>query len=81
MRYKNRQSQRIDVSWFLELEEKLGLIGKITLMFPLPWQTGEDLVHICFSRNEILALMLVLFRKIRLFSFRDGDPSDVTPFP
>jgi hypothetical protein len=34
MRYKNRWSQ-LDVSWFLELEEKLGSFGKNHFMFPL----------------------------------------------
>jgi len=33
LRYKNRRSWRIDVSWFLELEDKLALFGKITLCF------------------------------------------------
>ena len=38
MRYKKRQSWLMDVSLFAELEEELGLIGKITFMFPLAWQ-------------------------------------------
>jgi len=43
MRYKNRQSQRTEVFWFLELEEKLGLIGKITFYVSFALATAERL--------------------------------------
>jgi hypothetical protein len=41
MRYKNSESHLIDLSWFLELEEELGLFGKITLCFPCPGNSGR----------------------------------------
>jgi hypothetical protein len=55
------------VSWFLELEENLALIGKITLSFLCPGDRG-GVPPIFILGGEFLALMPVLFRQIRICS-------------
>jgi len=60
---KNRKLQPVDVSLFLELEEELGLIGKITLCL-LCRDNSAGFAHIFISEDELLALMLVSFRKM-----------------
>jgi hypothetical protein len=59
---ENRSSWRKDMSLFLELEEELGLFGKITLSFLCPGN-GGGVAHILSTGAEFLALMLASFRK------------------
>jgi len=47
---ENRSSHRIDVPLFLELEEELGLFGKITLSFLEPGNCGR--VHHIFILGD-----------------------------
>src|SRR5229473_6104234 len=84
-----------DVSWFLELAEELALFGKITLRDP-ETATVPLWIHIFIPGDELLALQagsvsqnsnlfrkgkLALICKLCIFSLRDVDSGDVTPFP
>src|SRR5438552_10411569 len=69
LRYKNRRSWRIDVFWFLELEEELGLFcrnrfydsfavhnsGGVLLdpTFPSSWVSSLRSCWFCFAKFEI----------------------------
>src|SRR5437899_12261759 len=82
LRYKNRRSWRIDVFWFLELEEELGLFcrnrfydsfavhnsGGVLLdpTFPSSWVSSLRSCWFCLQNSK--------------FFLADGDPHDSTPF-
>ena len=71
------------MSLFVELERKLALFRQITFMFhfALP-NSGGVLLDPTFSSSGVSCLRrLALFRKIRIFSLRDGDQNNSTPFP
>jgi len=54
----------MDVSWFLELKEELGLFRKITLRFL--WLATAEELHTFSSSGELLALILALFSILQI---------------
>ena len=69
MRYKRRVMAG-DVSWFLGLEEELGLFGKITLSF-LCAGNGGGVAHIPIFGDEILGAHAGFVSQIRICSERE----------
>jgi len=65
---------------FLSLAEELALFGQITLCFLCPGKQLASCAIFIFGMTFSRSCRFC-FAKIRIFSLRDCDPRDVTPFP